>query len=194
MSLEVMVISTAIQPPGLTRISLSHFACSKQMDRLATRLSQSLRAGGAEQFRCIALFARHFTGSNRQKKALSGTLMGQETTIVREILRGGHTPKTKPTREGTAELLRGSGTAKPNCQRKPFALSEPRCHSVYGTQRTPRKYLELTHPRSGASRLESVIGKTSSDSLHGPDAWDANPWVAAISFDVRRGNIDEVPK
>lgn len=32
------------------------------------------------------------------------------------------------------------------------------------------------------------------DSLHGPDAWDANPWVAAISFDVRRGNIDEVPK
>ena len=32
------------------------------------------------------------------------------------------------------------------------------------------------------------------NSLHGPDAWDANPWVAAISFDVRRGNIDEVPK
>lgn len=32
------------------------------------------------------------------------------------------------------------------------------------------------------------------DSLHGPDAWDENPWVAAISFDVRRGNIDEVPK
>ena len=32
------------------------------------------------------------------------------------------------------------------------------------------------------------------DSLHGPDAWDENPWVAAISFDVRRGNIDEMPK
>lgn len=32
------------------------------------------------------------------------------------------------------------------------------------------------------------------NSLHGPGAWDANPWVAAISFDVRRGNIDEVPK
>lgn len=31
-------------------------------------------------------------------------------------------------------------------------------------------------------------------SIHGPGAWDANPWVAAISFDVRRGNIDEAPR
>lgn len=29
------------------------------------------------------------------------------------------------------------------------------------------------------------------NSIHGPDAWDANPWVTAISFDVKRGNIDE---
>lgn len=28
------------------------------------------------------------------------------------------------------------------------------------------------------------------DSLHGPDAWEANPWVVALSFDVRKGNID----
>lgn len=28
------------------------------------------------------------------------------------------------------------------------------------------------------------------NSIHGPDAWDANPWVAAISFTVHRGNID----
>lgn len=28
--------------------------------------------------------------------------------------------------------------------------------------------------------------------LHGPDAWDANPWVAAISFTVNRGNIDQM--
>jgi hypothetical protein len=28
------------------------------------------------------------------------------------------------------------------------------------------------------------------NSLHGPDAWDANPWVAAISFTVHRCNID----
>ena len=29
--------------------------------------------------------------------------------------------------------------------------------------------------------------------LHGPDAWDANPWVVAVTFTVQRGNIDEVP-
>jgi hypothetical protein len=28
------------------------------------------------------------------------------------------------------------------------------------------------------------------NSLHGPDAWDANPWVCAVTFTVRRGNID----
>lgn len=28
------------------------------------------------------------------------------------------------------------------------------------------------------------------NSLHGPDAWDANPWVVAVSFTTRKGNID----
>lgn len=28
------------------------------------------------------------------------------------------------------------------------------------------------------------------NSIHGPGAWEANPWVAAISFTVERGNID----
>lgn len=30
------------------------------------------------------------------------------------------------------------------------------------------------------------------NSLHGPDAWDANPWVVALSFTVQRGNIDQI--
>lgn len=30
------------------------------------------------------------------------------------------------------------------------------------------------------------------NSLHGPDAWDANPWVVAVSFTVQRGNIDQI--
>lgn len=29
------------------------------------------------------------------------------------------------------------------------------------------------------------------NSLHGPDAWDANPWVVALTFTVERRNIDE---
>ena len=28
------------------------------------------------------------------------------------------------------------------------------------------------------------------NSLHGPDAWDANPWICALTFTVSRGNID----
>lgn len=31
------------------------------------------------------------------------------------------------------------------------------------------------------------------NSLHGPDAWAANPWAVAISFTVEHGNIDAVP-
>lgn len=29
------------------------------------------------------------------------------------------------------------------------------------------------------------------NSLHGPNAWDANPWIVAVSFTVRKGNIDQ---
>jgi hypothetical protein len=28
--------------------------------------------------------------------------------------------------------------------------------------------------------------------LHGPAAWDANPWVVALTFTVQRGNIDQI--
>ena len=30
------------------------------------------------------------------------------------------------------------------------------------------------------------------NSLHGPGAWDANPWVAALTFTVHRQNIDQM--
>lgn len=30
------------------------------------------------------------------------------------------------------------------------------------------------------------------NSIHSPDAWDQNPWVAAISFDVHKCNIDQM--
>lgn len=30
------------------------------------------------------------------------------------------------------------------------------------------------------------------DSIHGPDSWDANPWVWALTFQVIRKNVDEV--
>lgn len=52
--------------------------------------------------------------------------------------------------------------------------------------------------RPGASSLELMaqgVAKSAFaalwNSLHGPDAWDQNPWVAAISFKVERANIDQ---
>lgn len=30
------------------------------------------------------------------------------------------------------------------------------------------------------------------NSIYGPDAWDQNPWVAAITFDVHKCNIDQM--
>ena len=30
------------------------------------------------------------------------------------------------------------------------------------------------------------------NSLHGPDAWDANPWVVALTFIVQHGNIGQI--
>lgn len=30
------------------------------------------------------------------------------------------------------------------------------------------------------------------NSLHGPDAWGANPWVVALTFDVHKCNIDQM--
>ena len=31
-------------------------------------------------------------------------------------------------------------------------------------------------------------------SIHGPEAWDRNPWVAAISFETHKCNIDKMPE
>ncbi len=44
-----------------------------------------------------------------------------------------------------------------------------------------------------ALRVAAILPRAFRDlwnSIHGPDAWDANPWVAAISFTVHRCNID----
>jgi len=47
------------------------------------------------------------------------------------------------------------------------------------------RFGEWTHSaRQGFSRLWN--------SLHGPDAWTATPWVVAVSFTVHRCNIDQM--
>lgn len=46
----------------------------------------------------------------------------------------------------------------------------------------------------GDSRHGSPISAYAAlwNSLHGPDAWDANPWVCALIFTVHRCNIDQM--
>ncbi len=39
--------------------------------------------------------------------------------------------------------------------------------------------------RTARSEFEAVW-----NSIHGPGAWDANPWVVALTFTVKQGNID----
>ncbi len=45
---------------------------------------------------------------------------------------------------------------------------------------------------SGAWGSEGLIEDFADlwNSIHGPDAWDANPWVCAVSFTVEKANID----
>lgn len=55
----------------------------------------------------------------------------------------------------------------------------------------------VTQHRYGTARNPSWTDYKTSfewlwDSLHGPDAWAANPWVVAVSFTVDRRNIDNL--
>lgn len=47
----------------------------------------------------------------------------------------------------------------------------------------PRQFSGYRDPREAFASLWA--------SLHGPDAWAANPWVCAMTFTVQRGNIDQ---
>ena len=40
------------------------------------------------------------------------------------------------------------------------------------------------------ARLPGVSFSKLWDAIHGPDVWDANPWVVALTFSVERRNID----
>jgi hypothetical protein len=49
----------------------------------------------------------------------------------------------------------------------------------------PEEPVETYGPRAGQSAFRSLW-----NSLHGPEAWAANPWVVAVSFTVAKCNID----
>lgn len=56
----------------------------------------------------------------------------------------------------------------------------------------PRELAKIDAVRLGATATHKAGFQNLWDSLHGPEAWDANPWVAAVSFTVHRCNIDRM--
>lgn len=190
MSPEAMAIFIATLQPELTRKSLSRFACSKRKVRRAIHSLRLSKAEGAGPSRCIALSAKPFTGKGRMGKTWCAISMDHAQIIHRKTCLGEVTPRTRPIKERTAEPQPEKNTGKSSFQRKPFALFGHQSHLGFGTRQTLRKSLALTHLLFAASPPGNVIGKVSSNSLHGPDAWAANPWVAAISFTVARRTID----
>lgn len=55
--------------------------------------------------------------------------------------------------------------------------------------------LTVTTPKLGLASVTAIEGyRDLWNILHGPAAWPANPWVAAISFTVRQGNIDSIER
>lgn len=50
--------------------------------------------------------------------------------------------------------------------------------------------LAFLPPTDEDTREARDVFRTLWHSLHGPEAWAANPWVCAITFTVRQGNID----
>ena len=53
---------------------------------------------------------------------------------------------------------------------------------------------EQRHPKGGTIGWDCARDWYADlwDSLHGPDAWGANPWVVAVTFTVDRRNIDSI--
>lgn len=53
---------------------------------------------------------------------------------------------------------------------------------------------EIAHERGGDVGWDSARDWYADlwDSLHGPGAWEVNPWVVAVSFTVAKGNIDQL--
>jgi len=58
-------------------------------------------------------------------------------------------------------------------------------HVMKGPNGTEHQMMPLKGPADAFQNLWN--------SLHGPDAWEANPWVTAVTFQTHHGNIDSLP-
>lgn len=86
------------------------------------------------------------------------------------------------------------------------ATSRPRCHGFRSRhdgwsmdwsrvgQLSRRPLGRILHERDVSLGSARMAFANYWNFLHGPNAWDENPWVVAITFDVHRRNIDDDPE
>lgn len=188
---ELMDISTATQLRGLTRTSPNRSASWRRPDRRGIRSLPLLRMVGGGLSRSIGSSARHSTGLSQASAASFVTLTARPLGMIREILPGAVMPKTRPISVGMVALPQASAMVRSNSRMKASELSGPLCRSAFGTRPMPPRSLGSMLRLFGASPPGSETGKASSNSIHGPDAWDRNDWVCAASFRTEKINIDE---
>ncbi len=66
--------------------------------------------------------------------------------------------------------------------------------SAYDVQAEGACELACVPPNDEDEAEAQAIFRDLWNSLHGPAAWDANPWVVALTFTVQHGNIDQIGK
>ncbi len=126
---------------------------------------------------------------------------GDEECVVYAEDEAGLAEHREAIRQMQADLRLSDEWAKPHLKLRP-SIHMPRWASRLTLTVTEVRVQQLQEISAADVAAEGVevlhyIGPISPfrdlwNSLHGPDAWDANPWVVAVSFTVRQGNIDEV--
>jgi hypothetical protein len=69
---------------------------------------------------------------------------------------------------------------------------DARAEGVERDEDVPGGWVDYRAPGTQCCLIASDSFASLWESIHGPEAWNANPWVCAISFEVRRRNIDHI--
>ena len=185
-----MVTSTATLSQKLMRKNHNRLFFLNPLVRKGTHSFQLSTQVSEKASRFTDLFAGRFMAIIHLTRRSFATLTETRPTTCQPICDGEPTLKMRLTSAGMAEPQKVCVTGKPNYLMMLFALSARLSHLAFGMRQMQQRFLGLTRLRSVGLPLVSKTGGQSSNTIHGPEAWDANPWVVAIRFDVLHGNID----
>ena len=179
---EQMGTSIATQMLGSMRENLDLFRFRNQLALLDTRSWQSLRIVAVGRSRCIGWCARHSTVKSLPKMQLFAISTATKITMRLLILHGVVMPRMRLTKSGTGGRPQVSAMGKSSYPKRRFGYSGHQSLLVFGTQLMLQRCLGFILQQFAALPLARRIGKTFCSPLHGPGAWEANPWVVAVTF------------